>query len=1140
MLMKKLSKLFTLLAFSILVIIGTVTGVSAASDSGNWIAAWGTAPTDISIMNYENIAPVVGSITCRTVITPTASGSKIRIKVSNYYGEAPLTINSATVAKSKVESIVPDDATSDVLVDTMKVITFDGGKPSVTIPAGAEWYSDPINFEVEALENIAISLYVKDFSEIRTMGLSGGTSFITISDSDQTREKSFSLTQSLDQNISKLISSLIGFDLDIAMKYSFVRVVPCLATVDVLSESSSAYSVAVAGDSTISNQYPLYLAEQINKQGITDIGVMGKGIIGNMLLHEGLGYAGLVFGESLLDRMKRDVLSQSGIKYVIVKIGANDIMHPVCSDIQQLYPDIKQPTANDIIAGFTKLIDACHDAGKKIIFCSITQWKGNTRAYFGTEAKYIRTEEEFQQDWQIAKDVNTWLARTDRHDGFVNYNDISANPIDPDAFLPEYTIDGAHPTETLQKIWAENFPLGLIGATDRVGSIYVRPYSVTLNVNTTQKIKAYIKPTDAANKSVVWTTSNSKVATVSSSGVVTAVGNGTAKITATTVDGGYKAVCTVKVVTPVSGIKITASTNQVYNTKSLKLTAQVSPSTASNKAVTWSSSNTKIATVSSSGVVYGVGSGSAYIYCKSADGGYTAKFKITVLQKTEVTGVKLNVSEKCIYKGSSYQLTSTVSPSKATFKDVTYSSTDTKVVTVDKNGLVTAVGKGTAYVVCRSADNKAVFARCLFTVKVKTTGVSLNKKSFSIYRTKSYTLKATVLPSDATNKNVTWTSSNAKIASVSSDGVVKAVAPGTAVITCKTSNGGYTATCQVTVKQIVQTTKIEFKQSAYSISSGKSIQLGPKIYPSDATLKDCKWSSSDTAIAKVDSKGLVTGVRPGKATITVTLLDSGKKDTCTVTVKAVKPSSVKLSASSVSIDPGKTYTLKATIAPTNATEKSVYWKSSDSSIASVSSSGVVKGIKPGKVTITCTTRANNKKATCTVTVKAIKISKVTLNRTSMTLTYGKTYTLKATVSPSNATNKSVKWASSNTKVVTVTSAGKIKAVGTGKAYVTCKPADGGSGKGAVCLIEVTKIDVIGILLNQSSLVMDKGATYQLKATVLPDTASNKTVKWVSSNTKVATVDSTGKVIAKGRGTCEIRAISTDGTNCIAKCSIKVQ
>ena len=229
-----------------------------------------------------------------------------------------------------------------------------------------------------------------------------------------------------------------------------------------------------------------------------------------------------------------------------------------------------------------------------------------------------------------------------------------------------------------------------------------------------------------------------------------------------------------------------------------------------------------------------------------------------------------------------------------------------------------------------------------------------------------------------------------------------------------------------------------------------------------------------------------------------------------------------------------------TISPANATEKSVYWKSSNTSIATVSSSGVVKGLKPGKVTITCTTRANNKKATCTVTVKPIKISKVTLNRTSLTLNYGKTYTLKATISPSNATNKSVKWTSSNTKVVTVTSAGKIKAVGTGKAYVTCKPADGGSGKGAVCLVEVKKIEVIGILLNQTSLVMDRGATYTLKATVLPATASNKKVKWVSTNTKVATVDSTGKIIARGKGTCEIRAISTDGTNCIAKCNVRVR
>lgn len=1138
--MKKIWKLFALLAFSVMTVLCTVTGASAASSSGNWVAAWGTAPTDISIANYENISPVIGSVTCRTVITPTASGSKIRVKFSNYYGTGKLTINSATVAKAKTESIVPDDATSDVILDTMKVITFNGGKPFIEIDPGKECYSDPINFEVKALENIAISFYVKDFSDVRTIGLSGGTSFITIDQADQTQAKSFSLTQDISPNITNLINSMLGFDLDIALKYSFIRVVPCLATVDVLSTTTSGYSVAVIGDSTISNEFPLHLAQQINAEGVTDIGVMGKGIIGNMLLHEGLGYVGLVFGESMLDRLNRDVLSQSGIKYVIVKIGANDIMHPVCKDIQQQYPNLKQPTANDLIAGFKKVIDICHDAGKKVIVCSITQWKGNTRAYFGTEAKYVRTEEEFQHDWQIAKDVNTWLSRSSYHDGFVNLNNVSANPVDPDAFLPEYTIDGAHPTDILQKIWAETFPLGLIGATDRAGSVYVRPYAVTLDVNKTQKIKAYVKPDNAKNKAVTWSTSNPKVATVDKNGVVTAVGNGTAKIVAKTVDGGYKATCVVKVVTPVSSVKITAATDKVYNTKSMKLTATVYPATASNKSVTWSSSNTKVATVSSNGTVYGVGSGSAYIYCKSVDGGHSAKFKVTVLKKTEVTGIKLNCTGKGLYKGRTYQLTATVSPSNATFKDVTYTSSNTKVLTVDKNGLVTGVGKGTAYVLCRSNDNKAVSAKCNFNVCIKTTGVKLSLEACSIYRTRSYQLKATVLPSDASFKDVTWSTSDKKIATVSSDGVVKGIRAGYATITCKTVNGGYTAQCRVKVKEIVETTRIEFSRSSYSIYSGKSYQLQPKIYPSDATLKNCKWTSSDTAIVKVDSKGLVTGVRPGSANITATLLDSGKKAVCKVVVKSVYPTGVKLNATSVSVDPGKTYSLKATISPSNASEKSVYWTSSDTSIATVSSSGVVKGVKPGKVTITCTTRANNKKATCTVTVKPIKVSKVTLNMSSLKLGYGKTYTFKATVSPSNATNKKLVWKSSNTKVVTVNSAGKIKAVGAGKAYITCKPADGGNGKGAVCLVEVEKIAVIGIMLNQTALVMDRGATYQLKANVLPTTASNKTVKWTSSDTNVATVDANGKVTAKRRGTCVIKAISTDGSNCIAQCDVKVR
>jgi len=1120
-------------ALTVALICVTVVSGFAASEDAKWITAWGTAPTEIGIDGYDNITAYIGNVTARTVITPSADGSKLRIRLSNAYGDKAMKITRITVAKSL--------GGSKIDTGSLKAVTFKEGQPFVSVPAGKEFLSDPVTFNVKAGEPIAISIFIEDFTEIKTMGLSGGDTYLSLPIGDRkdfTTEESMDIGTVLDDDeIMDYLAMITGGDIDVKLAYSFIKVVPCLASVDVLADEN-AYSVVVVGDSTVSNEFPQYLGDVINDKNIKNVGIVGKGIIGNRLLGDGLGYGSLIFGDSLIDRFNRDVLSQTGVKYVVVKIGANDIIHPVCKDIQQQYPGIKQPTSNEIIAGYKEIFEMCHDAGVKVVVMSITPWKGATRDYFGTEPKYVRTTAQFEADWKIAQDVNSWLAKTDLHDGFVDVNSYSANPKDTAAFMPEYTIDGIHPSDAMQREWAKRFPLSLVGVGKTVGGIRINKTAATLYVGDKLTLKAEVYPSGAKNKAVTWTSSNTKVLKVSSTGVVTCVGGGTATITCKTDEGGYTAKCKITVRVIPSSVKLNKTSATVYTTKTVKLSATVLPENSYDKTVTWSSSNTKVATVDSKGKVTGVGSGKAVITVKTKSGSRVAKCTVTVKRKIQVMEITLNQTKKSIYKGGTYQLKATVSPSNATFPELKWSSSNTKVATVSSTGKVKAIKSGTAVITCKSVDSPRVIAKCTVTVKIKTTGVKLNKTKASVYEGYTTTLKATVSPSSATDKTVKWSSSNTKVAKVDKNGKVTGVKPGSAVITCKTNNGSFIAKCTVTVKKVIKVKTLKLNKTGGSMYDGKTYQLKATVSPSNASIKDVTWSSSDKKVVKVDKNGKITAVNPGMATITCKTKQGGKIAKCKVTVLPVKVTSVKLNKTSGTIKYGKTYQLKATVSPENATNKKVTWKSSDPKAVSVSSKGLIKGLKANSsAVITCTTADGKKVASCKIKVAPVAVKGIKLNKTAVSIGAKKSFTLVAAISPSNATNKAVTWSSSNSKIASVDSKGVVTAKSGGTATIYAKTKDGGFV--AACKVTVTGKKVLGVMLDKPNYEGKVGASFTLKAKIVPSDAINKDVEWMSNDSAVATVDKNGKVTCVGKGTCYIRVSTVDG-NYVDACLVTVK
>jgi uncharacterized protein YjdB len=381
----------------------------------------------------------------------------------------------------------------------------------------------------------------------------------------------------------------------------------------------------------------------------------------------------------------------------------------------------------------------------------------------------------------------------------------------------------------------------------KVKSVKLSKTAATIYTGGKTTLKATISPSNATNKSVKWTTSNSKVATVSN-GVITAKGVGTAIIKATTVDGRKVASSKITVKKPVkvTSVKVSKSSTTLYLGGKYTLKATISPSNATNKSVKWTTSNSKIATVSN-GVVTAKGVGTAIIKATTVDGRKVASSKITVKKPVKVTSVKVSKSSATLYLGGMTTLVATISPSNATNRALTWTTSNSKVATVS-NGVVTAKGVGTAIIKATTVDGRKV-ASSKITVKkpvIKVSSVKLNKTSATLNVGGMTTLVATISPSNATNKALTWTTSNSGVATVS-NGVVTAKGVGTAIIKVTTIDSGKTSTCSITVKPTYE----EYKSFTYSGSNGYVIggagQLDYGKLTSKATVQEFNEETANIA-----------------------------------------------------------------------------------------------------------------------------------------------------------------------------------------------------------------------------------------------------------------------------------------------------
>ena len=512
-------------------------------------------------------------------------------------------------------------------------------------------------------------------------------------------------------------------------------------------------------------------------------------------------------------------------------------------------------------------------------------------------------------------------------------------------------------------------------------------------------------------------------------------------------------------------------------------------------------------------------------------GPITKSFTVTQAGIPVEPSITLDKTSVSLVEGESVTLKATIEPESIISEVVKWKSSDESVVTLKDGGnrtaKLTAVKEGKATI---TASYLGATATCEVTVVkkvVEVTGITLDKEVLALVTGESETLTATVIPDDATDPTVTWSSSDERIATVK-DGVVTGVAVGLATITA--TAGDKSATCAVTVSEAyIPVTEISLDKDKLEMTEGDTETLTATVKPDDATDKTVTWSSSDEAIATVVD-GVVTAITEGTVVITATAGD--KSATCQVIVnkKFIPVTKVTLNKTSMVLIPGETETLKATVEPDDATDKTVTWSSSNERVATVVD-GVVTAVSEGTAVITAT--AGDKSATCQVTVSkpVIPVTGLSIDKTELELIKGEYDIITATVTPDDATYKSVTWSSADETIATVDKNGKVTGTGGGVTTVTASIGD----LEATCTVTVT-VPVESITLDKTSLTMKVGETATLKATVKPDDATDKTVTWSSADKSIATVDKTGKVTAVKEGETVITAKAGDKT---ATCKVTV-
>ena len=484
-----------------------------------------------------------------------------------------------------------------------------------------------------------------------------------------------------------------------------------------------------------------------------------------------------------------------------------------------------------------------------------------------------------------------------------------------------------------------------VNVTVDLDSISLNKTELNLEKGVSETLKVTYNPEAAGKgKTVTWSSSDAKVATVSKDGKVTAMAPGTAKITAS-VDG-KTAVCTVNVTATLKGISLNKSELNLKKGQSEKLVVSYDPAdTTDKKDVVWASSDTSVVQSSAACTVNALKGGTAEITAKVSD--KTAVCKVTV-KEIHLNEISLSKAETTIAKGETETLKVIYNPEDTTDdKTVIWSSSNPEIASV-KDGVVTAIKAGTTEITAKVGDKTAV---CKVTVNIPLESITISPSEMRLESGETKSFKVTYNPEDTTDdKTIRWNVEDNTIASVDENGNVTGLKGGVTTVSATSANG---LTVSAQVKVLIHTTGLEMSAKEAEVNRGEEIQLGVNFIPANTDdSKDVIWYSTDQEVAVVNQNGLVTGKKAGTAVIRAVAKDGGFTAECTVTVKEIPLEGIKFEEMFPEMQEGDSVHLYIVYIPENTTDvKDVEWSSSDEKVATIED-GIVKAVKAGKTTIT--------------------------------------------------------------------------------------------------------------------------------------------------------------------------------------------
>jgi lysophospholipase L1-like esterase len=388
----------------------------APAPAQQWAGTWATAPAGVAGTPEQ-----FGNETLRLIVHTSTGGARVRVRISNAFGTAPLVIGAAHVAARAQDA--------NIVAGTDRALTFNG-QGSFTIPPGALALSDPAPLEVAAQSDLAVSLFLPRLTTEETTHVTAlQTNYVSVP-GDFTGAARFDVARTLTRW-------------------------PFLAAVEVAGAAPKA-SIVAFGDSitdganssaNANRRWPDLLAARLQQRAnLRDLGVLDEGIIGNRILHPTEPQFGNLFGPAGLARFDRDVLSQAGVRYVIILLGINDIGHPGGPA-----PASDEVSADEIAAGYRQFIERAHEHGIKVFGATLLPFENTTLEHFYSPEKDVKR-----------RAVNQWIRTSGAFDAVIDFEKAVQDPAHPSRMLPAYDGgDHLHPSDAGMQAMANAIPLDL-------------------------------------------------------------------------------------------------------------------------------------------------------------------------------------------------------------------------------------------------------------------------------------------------------------------------------------------------------------------------------------------------------------------------------------------------------------------------------------------------------------------------------------------------------------------------------------------------------------------------------------------------------------------------------------------------------